>query len=255
MLGSPIVVPAQPACTQTALPAYSHNDYERQHPLLDALAHGYRGVEVDIFHVDGVLRVGHDRRTARGGGSFEALYLAPLVERIERCGRLTREGEPPFLLALEIKERSPETYEALRPLLVRYATLFVAPTGLRAPVEIVMVGWRPAGDDRAPIGGVASQHRIARESDTLVADPEGRVRLLSLDYGKTMGRFWVGGGARRRWLRTLSAAKRVSPGRLLRVHNAPVDGPTYAALLAAGVDLIGTKRLDESRRTLERLAR
>ena len=69
MLGSPIVVPAQPACTQTALPAYSHNDYERQHPLLDALAHGYRGVEVDIFHVDGVLRVGHDRRTARGDPS------------------------------------------------------------------------------------------------------------------------------------------------------------------------------------------
>jgi hypothetical protein len=53
---------AQPACPRGELPAYAHNDYRNARPLEDALSMGFRGVEVDLVLVDGVLRVGHDRR-------------------------------------------------------------------------------------------------------------------------------------------------------------------------------------------------
>src|SRR5688500_18169484 len=46
-----------------ALPnAHSHNDYEHKRPLLDALANGFTSVEADIYLVEGLLLVAHDRK-------------------------------------------------------------------------------------------------------------------------------------------------------------------------------------------------
>lgn len=240
----PLLLALAAECPRATLPAYAHNDYANARPLADALAAGYRGVEADVFLVDGELRVGHDRRRAARGGTLDALYLAPLAELAARCGAPTGEARP-FLLFLEIKEESPETYDALVRLLGRYGRVIDAEGGRRAaPVEVVMVGWLPAG----AAGAVRRQQRIGSRADTSVSDP--RVRLLSLDYGKTMGRFWTTTRGRRRWLETLRAARRRAGGRLLRVHDVPADSAVYAELLGAGVDLIGTKELARTRAVL-----
>jgi len=91
----------QPPCPRSTLPAYAHNDYENARPLIDALRLGFSGVEADVFLVDGVLRVGHDRQQAQRGKTLETLYLIPLREIISRCGRLTHDGRG-FLLAVVI---------------------------------------------------------------------------------------------------------------------------------------------------------
>ena len=51
--------PGQPDCPRGTLPAYAHNDYINTRPLHDALSLGYKGVEADVFLVEGVLRLGH----------------------------------------------------------------------------------------------------------------------------------------------------------------------------------------------------
>jgi hypothetical protein len=237
------------------LPAYAHNDYENVHPLTDALSLGFRGAEVDLFLMDGALRVGHDRRAARTGGTLEELYLAPLQALVERCGRLTADGRP-FFLALELKETSPAAYEALLAALRRYRSLLDdADVAARGPrVTAVLVGWYPSPPASAaatdlPLGW---QHRITSAEDDIPPDLDARVRLLSLDYGKTVGRWWRTAAGRRRWLASLRRVKTNWPEHLLRVHNVPVDHRIYAALLAAGVDLIGTEQLAE---TADRLSR
>lgn len=238
---------AQPACPRGRLPAYAHNDYENARPLDEALERGFRGVEVDVLLIDGTLRVGHNRRQARDGAAFETLYLAPLRELLARCGTLTSDGQS-FLLAVEIKERSPAAYETLVQLVSGYQPLFVRTIAGRArepPVEIVMVGWHP------PAALVASgpdslfrlQYRLTRPGPLALQDPNTRVRLVSVDYGKTIGRWWRSPAHRRRWIATLHAVKGSAPGRLLRVHNVPRDATVYGLLLDAGVDLIGTKDL------------
>jgi hypothetical protein len=245
---------AQAPCPQAELRAYAHNDYENARPLADALRLGYRGVEADVFLVDHALRVGHDRRRARRGGTLEALYLEPLGALAAQCGGLTADGRP-FLLAVELKEPSPPTYAALVQLLARYSRLLTpAPDagGAAAPVEVVLVGWHPPLSAlRADSTGllVRLQQRLTRPEDAAVA-PGSWVRLLSLDYGKTIGRRWATAASRRRWLAALREAKRAAPGRLLRVHNVPEDSRAYAALLDAGVDLIGSKQLATTRRLL-----
>ena len=48
------------------IPGHAHNDYVHRQPLHDALALGYRSVEVDIFLKDGGrLLVGHSSPHAR----------------------------------------------------------------------------------------------------------------------------------------------------------------------------------------------
>ena len=241
----PTVVGGQSACPRPRLSAYAHNDYANARPLTDALALGYRGVEADVFLVDGVLRLGHDRRRARTGAPFEARYLMPLQAVLVRCAPLQIDGAP-FLLAVELKEPSRAAYDALVASLARYPAVTAA-------VEVVLVGWHPgpAVLSSAPVP-LGRQHRL-RTPDAVPADAlDGGVRLLSLDYGKTVGRWWVRRGGRRRWLAALRATKAAHPARWLRAHNVPVDPEVYRALLAAGVDLIGTKALPASARLLER---
>src|SRR5688500_17684262 len=40
--------------------AHAHNDYEHERPLYDALDHGFKSVEADIWLIDGELVVSHD---------------------------------------------------------------------------------------------------------------------------------------------------------------------------------------------------
>jgi hypothetical protein len=246
---------AQAPCPRATLPAYSHNDYEQAHPLADALTLGFRGVEADVFLVGGALRVGHDRSAAEAGGTLDSLYLAPLGAIAARCGSITGEARP-FLLTIEIKEESPVAHDSLVALLGRHRALLVpgeVPNGRARMVEVVLVGWHPPleqlGDEAGVLFGV--QHALVSPDPIALGSLDRRVRLLSVDYGRTMGRWWTTTARRRRWLDALRVAKAASPGRLLRVHNVPPSRTVYLELLNEGVDLIGTKELDVSRRLLE----
>jgi len=235
-LANPVVAHSQGACPRADLPAYAHNDYANVRPLTDALALGYRGVEADVFLVHGVLHLGHDRRSAQGGDTIEARYLRPLQALIERCGQLTVDGAP-FLLNVELKEASRTSYDSLAALLARYPALVPA-------VELILVGWHPTPavlDSAAtPLG---RQYRLRDVRAVPDAALDASVRLVSLDYGKTLGRSGVRAADRERWLAALRAVKAAHQERRLRVHNVPVRRAVYQELRAAGVDLIGTKDL------------
>jgi glycerophosphoryl diester phosphodiesterase len=236
---------AQAVCPTPRLPAYAHNDYDNPDPLTDALTLGYRGVEADVFLVDGVLRLGHDRRSARTGAPFETRYLMPLDSVLARCAPMRADGAR-FLLAVELKESSRVAYDSLVRSLARYPAVVAA-------TDVVLVGWHPepATLDAASMP-LQHQYRL-RTPDAMSGDTlDAGVRLLSLDYGKTMGRWWVRASGRQRWLAALRAVKTAHPTHLLRVHNVPADSAVYRALLEAGVDLIGTKTLPASARLLER---
>lgn len=253
VIGTPALLHAQPSCPASQLHAYAHNDYENDEPLTEAMALGYRGVEADVFLVEGQLRLGHDRRAARRGLTLEEVYLEPLRELAARCGSLTAHGRG-LLLALEIKETSPVTFDSLSALLGRYADLLRPPRrdSMRpAPVEVVLVGWHPPEAELVQSGfSFASLQQLVTTREVTAPDSVDLVRLVSLDYGKTMGRWFTRASERRQWMATALAIKAQSPGRFLRVFNVPLDEETYRGLLNAGVDLIGTKSIRRSQEFL-----
>ena len=77
--------------------AFSHNDYERPRPLLDALSFNFNCVEADLWLIDGELYVSHDSVAPDPDITFEKLYLLPLVERIKNNNGKVYPGSDPAL--------------------------------------------------------------------------------------------------------------------------------------------------------------
>src|ERR687898_3160750 len=101
--------------------AHAHNDYEHKRPLLDALDHGFTGVEADIWLVDGKLLVAHEEAHLKPERTLEALYLEPLKKRVaENGGRVYPESDG-FTLLIDIKTEGEPTYKALAEVLSKYA--------------------------------------------------------------------------------------------------------------------------------------
>lgn len=105
--------------------AHAHNDYEHERPLLDALSHGFTGVEADVWLVDGELLVAHDREEVEPGRTLQSLYLEPLRQRVEENGgEVYAQGmENPLTLLIDIKSDGPETYQALSDVLAEYSDI------------------------------------------------------------------------------------------------------------------------------------
>ncbi len=82
------------------------------------------------------------------------------------------------------------------------------------------------------------------------------LKLISLDFGKMI--HWSGKGQppsdAKRTLERIIRIRNASPGRVARVYNVPRNAAIYRWLLAAGVDLIGTKDLTATRRLLTQAA-
>jgi hypothetical protein len=247
------VAVAQQCPSGVSLPAYAHNDYENRIPLGDALRLGYAGVEADVILLEGDLLVAHSRRRAKRGRGLEDLYLKPLRALLKQCGRILAISRP-FLLNVELKEAQPQAYDSLAALLERYPDLLTAYAGGAAAVEVVLVGWHPPVEELSRRGPayLRVQEKVTRLGGATADSTSEWVRLVSLDYGKTIGR----DPARRdQWLAALRRAKARSAARLARVYNVPARRDLYAMLLAAGVDLIGTEKLESSSRELATLLR
>src|SRR5918994_1565813 len=131
--------------------AHAHNDYEHERPLYDALGHGFKSVEADIWLIDGELVVSHDdpRRstTAPPEGTLESLYLEPLRREIKANGGSVYSGDPDyFTLLIDIKSEDVATYRALHEELESYADVFTkfGPRGVRdRAVTAIVSGNRP----------------------------------------------------------------------------------------------------------------
>ena len=122
----------------------SHNDYEQEHPLMDALAQGMRCVEADLFLVDGELYVSHTEAEIDKNNTFDALYLKPLQEILSKNnGRIYHEQQP-FYLYINLKTGG-ETEKYINKALAKYKEMFayVDADGYHpAPIKAIGGNWK-----------------------------------------------------------------------------------------------------------------
>lgn len=123
--------------------AHSHNDYERTHPLLDALSYGFNSIEVDIYFKDDPLfprdlYVGHwSPKTI----TFSELYLKPLRKRVlKNGGKVYCEATTSFLLLVDIKSQPYDTYYELKYQLKNYKDILTSyRNGIRTERAITII--------------------------------------------------------------------------------------------------------------------
>ena len=121
--------------------AHSHNDYEHDRPLLDALDHGFCSVEADINLVDGKLLVAHAPKETKPERTLEALYLEPLRARIKQNGGKVYGSEKQFWLLIDVKGSGDRTWPVLNDVLKQYGDILTSYKGKKikpGPVSVVV---------------------------------------------------------------------------------------------------------------------
>lgn len=105
--------------------AFSHNDYTRPRPLMDAYERGFNCVEADLWYIGGELYVYHDRpSTPSPERIFQKMYLDPIVALIKQNGgRVYERGRKPFVLMIDCKSSGEEMLPALERALSPYRHL------------------------------------------------------------------------------------------------------------------------------------
>jgi len=256
-----------PAPAERAVPrTHSHNDYEHEHPLLDALHHGFVGVEADVYLVGTELRVSHaPARDWAAVPTLQAAYLTPLsdLKTKHHNGGVYADGTP-VLLLVDIKTGADATYGRVHEVLAEYEAanpgLFTACTKeadgsyrvKKGAVEVVISGNRPrramaeqavryAGYD----GRVSDVGRGAGGDNSPAFMPLVSDNWNSIFSGADLR--WDGTGEMPRPVR--EKLKRLvadvhAEGKRLRFWNLPKNGPgVWGPLLDAGVDLVNTDDL------------
>jgi hypothetical protein len=120
--------------------AHSHNDYERERPLFDALDNGLISVEADVWIVDNELWVGHDKKDLTKERTLESLYLKPL-QKLNSKHKIK-----PIILLIDFKSDAEPTYKLLKELLAKYKPMFTEfrkDTFLLNTVTVIISGNRP----------------------------------------------------------------------------------------------------------------
>lgn len=227
--------------------AHSHNDYEHERPLFDALARGFCSVEADVWLVDGELLVAHDRDKVQPGRTLESLYLKPLREcAVENDGRIYRNG-PPFTLLIDFKSDADTTYEALKTVLAKQEnilTRFDNGTVHTNAITVIISGDRPFEKMKS------ETHRLAaidgRLSDLENLPPADLMPMISDNWKNHFQ--WRGEGeippAELEKLKKLVSAAH-DANRRIRFWGCPDVPGSWAVQNEVGADLINTDKLEE----------
>lgn len=119
------IIPSTFPGTVIPLDCHSHNDYDRQIPLFEALHHGCTSVEADVWLVKkgADLLLGHSHRALERGRSLASIYIHPILQMLDQrnpVGSAPRRGlfdmDParPLVLLVDLKTNGYETFPALQ---------------------------------------------------------------------------------------------------------------------------------------------
>ena len=238
------------------LPAHAHNDYMQERPLIDALEHGFRSIEADVFLVGDSLFVAHDRKDIRPGRTLRALYLLPLAEYLSE-DTSTHPGTGPIILLVDIKDDGLSTYQLLDRILSEFRDILcrVSPEGYVPGNAMVVIS------GNRPIDYMSRQkERLAFVDGRLENLTDGTspqlMPLISDRWTKYFS--WNGEGhipEKERMKLELFVQQAHEKGRMIRFWATP-DTPgmereaVWSELLEAGADLINTDDLDGLREFL-----
>lgn len=225
--------------------AHAHNDYLHARPLADALAHGFRSVEADVWLTNGALLVAHDLDKTSVNRTLQNLYLEPLRAFV----RTNSKGPERLFITLlvDVKSEAKSTYAKLSDVLKDYTdvlTRFENGIVYTNAVTVLISGNRAVNIMRGESTRYAALD--GRLPDLAQNPPVALVPLISDNWTKHFQ--WRGveeiQSTDRKKLNEL-VRRTHAQGRKLRLWAAPDHVAGWKELRAAGVDLLSTDHLVE----------
>lgn len=231
--------------------AHAHNDYEHTRPLYDALDHGFKSVEADIFLVGDRLLIGHDPTDLQPGRTLQSVYLNPLKKRVRSNGGSVYKGDRHYFnLLIDVKTEAVSTYLRLDEVLANYRSILTRYNHGRVTVKAVTAV--VSGNRARPLmesQTVRYAFYDGRLSDLGTGAAQSLIPLISDNWEDNFT--WDGSGpmpeAERQKLHSIVAAAHAD-GQRVRFYATP-DEPgaerdaVWQELMAAQVDYLNTDDL------------
>jgi hypothetical protein len=232
---------------------HAHNDYLHEHPLADALSHGFCSVEADIHLVNGELLVAHELKAVRPDKTLQSLYLDPLRARIKANGGRVYAGGPTVVLLIDVKTPFATTYPVLKGVLRGYEELLTNWTaGRRRDGAVLAI---VTGDRQQAVIAADDPRLCSCDGDLADLDrnpPADLVPWISAPWQKSFQ--WKADGspmpeAERGHLREI-VTRVHAQHRQLRWWGSPDNVAFWTEIRSAEVDLINTDDLAGAERFL-----
>lgn len=234
------------------IPAHSHNDYEHEHPLFDALKCNFKSIEADVYLVGDSLFVAHNSEDIKPGRTLRTLYLEPLKNQIKKNkGSVYGNGEE-VILFIDIKDDGLKTYKLLHNILEGYKpylTVFENGVKKTGNIMVVVSGNRPFDFMKSQKIRYAGYDGRIEDIDSDISST--LMPILSDNWTKCFK--WDGKGAmpesEKQKLTAYSKTAK-NKGYILRFWNTPNQTAeqriaVWTELKNAGVGLIGADNLEE----------
>ncbi len=222
----------------TVANAHSHNDYEQQIPYWLAYEAGFGSIEADIFLVDSVLYVAHDRKELEHGIKLETEYLIPISNCLQKNnGYPFMDRRKKLQLLIDIKSDSIRTLNALIVLLEKYPALIHCRT-----LTWVITGNRP--DEKLFTKYPAFIRFDGVVQENYSAEALTKISLLSDDFQKYSS--WKGNNdlpARDDSILHAAVKKSHDLNKPVRFWNAPDIPLAWQWLMRLEVDYINTDKI------------
>ena len=222
----------------TVANAHAHNDYEHPIPFFTAYNAGFGSIEADVYPVDGVLYVAHDKENIQTRRTLKALYLEPLLSR------LMIDRKKKIKLLIDIKENYAACLQILLKELEQLQPGLTSPGNKNGRVTILISGERPKPADYASYPDFIFFDDDLKLPHT--AEEWQRVGQVSLSFERYSK--WKGDTAID--AKDVDVLRNVvdsvhTAGKTIRFWAAPDNKASWELQTKLGVDLIGTDKITE----------
>ena len=231
--------------------AHSHNDYNRNIPLEDALQHGFTSIEWDILLLNGKLYVGHDVPESKKGHGLPKLkdqFLEPLFNHFQKNNGFIYPGyEEPFYVWIDVKIKKNSSYKKLNKLLKPYRTMLSHyKKGKLVPGKVTII----ISGDRAIPKILKDKNRMVvldgRQDDLIMQYPPDLMPFVSMSMWKICRTDTLGLLPPTEIEKLQTFVKSVhAQGKKVRLWATPEREEVWQQLLNCGVDLLNTDHLSK----------
>jgi hypothetical protein len=225
----------------TTAQAHSHNDYTRKKPFFEAYEQQFGSIEADLHLVRDTLYVAHDAREISSRNTFGALYLTPILEKVQsNSGSIYAQENMPLQLLIDLKTPGEETLAALVKELDPHQQV-LAPKG---PVKIVISGNVP---DPSQFGSYPAYIFFdGRPEITYTPEQLERIGLISQAFQKYSK--WNGEGPlpekdKKNISKMISQVH--GAGKKTRLWATPDNINSWRTMMLLGVDYLNTDKVRE----------
>jgi len=222
----------------TVANAHAHNDYLHPIPFYTAYNSGFKSIEADVYPVNGILLVAHNKSAIQSQRTLENLYTGPLLNE------LIKNPKRKVSLLIDIKENYQESMKLLIQELKPLKKYLFTDKNKNNPLTILISGERPPPTEYKNY----PKYIFFDDDLTLFHSPKEwkRVGLVSLSFQRYS--YWNGEGAisnkdKNLLVQVIDSVHQA--GKPIRFWAAPDNENSWSLQMKLGVDLIGTDKIEK----------